>query len=262
MKPVHVVLRSERAPMLAWSLGLAAYMLMLGAVFSAFDPGELEALMENYPEDLLKVFGDITTIGTVDGFLEAELASLFPLVLGVFAVMLMTKHLAGAEEQGRLDHVLARPLTRRSYYWHLLLAGATIVAVMLAGGALGGILGFALADAGPRELAGIIGFMLDLLPLGLFYLGLGAVCGSLFHRRAPANLLGTVVVVVLYMLDVVARLVQDLDWLAYWTPNGYLSKSDLYNADPHLGYLAFALGLALLLAYLGSVVFDRKDLYA
>ncbi len=262
MNQIRVFLRSERTPTLAWSLGLAAYVFLMGAIFASFDAADLNALLENYPEDLLEVFGDIQDFGSVDGFLQAELGGYFALVLGVFAVMLMTKHLAGAEEQGLFDHVLARPITREAYYWQLVAAGTAILGVMLAGAAIGGMIGFSMADTGPRELVGIFGIMFDFLPIGVFYLALGAACGAVFHRRARANILGIVVVFSGFIMDVAARIVEDLDWLAYWTPNGYLSKSNLYDAEPHLGYLAFAFGLAIVLAYAGSVAFDRKDLYA
>ncbi len=264
MNPVAPFLGSERRPLIAWSVGLAAFTLLLGLVYASFDdPAELDRLLENYPEELLEVFGGAgQEIGSVKGFLGVEMAAYMPLLLGIFAVMYATKHLSGAEENGALDHLLARPITRQQYYWGLIAAGSITLTTMLLGASLGGIIGFAVAGASARDLVGIVGLMLDFLPIALLYLALGALTGSLNHRRATANIVGIVVVIVFFAIDVVARLVDDLDWLVWLTPHGYLGKSDLFDGDPHLGYLVFCLGLGGVLAWAGSWWFDRKDLYA
>ncbi len=261
MNQFRVFLRMERKATMAWALGTGAFVGLMGIVYVAMGGSEgLSELAQAYPQEILEAIGadDLTS---VLGFLRAEFGSLGPLVFSIFLVTLMTKHLAGAEEGGRLDHTLARPLRRSTYYWSLLAAGACIYAAILLVAALAGVAGFA-AEASARELAGIVGLMADMLPFGLTFLSLGALLGALFHRRSQANVAGAGIAAALFALDFVARLASNAQWAGYLTPFGYLGRSDLANGHPDLGYLAFALSSSILLAFAGWFFFDRKDLYA
>ena len=258
----QVFLRAERRQAIGWAIGLGAFVAMVGGIYASFDdPRQLDQLMENYPEELTEVFGGSEGIGTVSGFLRIELAGYMPVLLGVLGIMLVTKHLAGAEERGALDHLLARPVTRLQYYWGLLLAGLGVVALALAGAAAGGMLGFAFAGIGLEDHLGIAGMMLEFVPAAAIYLALGAFLGSAFHRRGLANAVGVAVVIAMMALEVVGRLVEGLDWVTYLTPHGYLGRSDLFHGEPDLGYLAYSAALATLLALAGARRFETKDLH-
>ncbi len=261
MNQFQVFLRMEKKPLLAWALGTGVYVALMGLIYVAMGGGEgLAELAESYPQEILDAIG-AEDLSTVKGFLGAEFGAIAPLVFGIFLIMLMTKHLAGAEEGGRLDHVLARPVPRALYYWSLLGAGATIYAVILAVAAVFGVLGFA-AVAEPSDLPGIVGAMVDMLPFGLIFLGLGGLLGAAFHQRGRANAFGAGAVVLFFAMDFASRLVDSLEWLTYVTPMGYLGRSDLAGGDLDIGYVAFSLAAAGLTAVGGWQLFIRKQLYA
>lgn len=261
MNQFRIFLRMERKTALAWTVGSSAYVLLMGILFVVMGGGDgLQELIDSYPSEILDAFGG-QDIGNPVGFLNAEFGAFAPLVYGIFLLMLISKHLSGAQESGRIDHVMARPLSRKQYYWSLLGAALVVFLVLLVGLILSAVLGF-LGEASGREMLGLVGFMVDLVPYALLMIGLGGLLGSLFHQRAKGNILGAIVVALSFLLDMAARLSSDLEALAWVTPIGLLGKSNLADGDPSAVYWLVSMGLAAIFAFLGARVWDRKQLVA
>ncbi len=264
MRILMAFLSGERRSLGAWSFGVGAYVFLMGAIWGAMPDKEAlaAAYEQGFGEQLGDLFGDVGALATVEGFLRLELGTYMSIVLGIFAATTMTRHLAGAEETGRLDHWLARPIDRAQYYWHAVATGGIVLTAVILAGAVGGVAGFAVGGASGGDLLGVVGYMLDFLPVSLVSLGLGAFLGAAFHRRSVATGLSVLVVFVFFVLDIAARLVEDLEWMRYATPNWYHSESDLFDGRPDGGYLAFSAALATAFAWAGGAWFDRKDLHA
>ncbi len=258
MKPYQVFFRMERRGIFSWAAGAGLLLLLFGIIYGVFGQEQFDELLEAYPPELLEAFPDISSI---NGFIKAEAGSFLPLVFGLYLVFLMTKHFAGAEEGGRLDHVMARPITRTTYYWNTLLGGAMGYAIIVAAMTLGALAGFA-AVASPRELLGIVGLMFEYFILGLPFLALGGLLGSAFHRRGPANGVGAGIVVFFFAVDFAGRLIDGAPWLAYLSPMGFQARSNLFDGEPSLLYFTIVPGFSLLAALAGWLVFRRKNLYA
>ncbi len=259
MNQFTIFWRLERKPLIGWALGLGAFIVLMGLVFTT-SASDFEQLWEDYP-DTIKEFipeGDLSSIG---GFLQLEAGSFFPIMFAIFLVMLMSKHLSGAEESGRLDHALARPVTRAAYYWNLHLAVLAIFATLLAAIALAGILGFS-GDATGRDVLGIIGFSFEFLPLGIAFIGIGGLTGALFHRRSQSNGVGVAVAVLFFALSIVGRVATDFDWVSNLTPMGLLDRSDLFEGQLDAVYTIACLTLGAVTSVAGWWVFENKNLYA
>ncbi len=259
MNQFRVFWRLERKPMLGWALGLGGFVALMGLIYSA-SAADFEALWDQYP-DAIKEFipeGDLSSVG---GFLKLEAGSFFPIMFGIFLIMMMTKHLAGAEETGSLDHALARPVSRSHYYWMLHLAVLAVFATILAATALAGIIGF-IGEASGRDMLGIVGFMAEFLPLGIAFIGIGGLVGAAFHRRALSNGVGVGLVVLFFAFAIIGRVSSDLSWVIDIGPIGLLDRSDLYGGrlDPVYTLASVTLGVASAIG--GWLIFDRKNLFA
>src|SRR5512146_735571 len=128
-------LRDARRAIGWWSLGLIAMAALMIAVYPTVrDNPDLNRMVEDYP-DALKAFiafgGDLDYVSGA-GYLGSELFSfMVPLLLLVAAIGAGARALAGEEERGTLDLLLANPLSRRRLVLDKL-AALTVELTMLA----------------------------------------------------------------------------------------------------------------------------------
>ena len=259
-----ILLRQERAVILGWGLGLLAYAFLIGSsyAFIAASAADYEQIWQSMPEGLREAFGGDLSIGSVPGYYTSQLGSYLPVILGLFLLATATKRLAGAEESGLLDHLLARPVSRTRHITTLALALLATAGLVLAGLLAGTTAGFLVGGASPEELGRLVLAVADAVPAALFFLGLGLLLGAAFHRRAPAFALGVGLALGLYALEIVAKVVDELDWMSYATPYGHYSRSDLYGLQPDLLYWTLLPVAAVGMAVVAVRRFDAKDLQA
>jgi ABC-2 type transport system permease protein len=212
--------------------------------------------VEGYPSGLKEAFG-ITDLGTVEAYLHAEMFSLvLPLAVAYFAMRCVAAPIAGAEERGYLDTVLAAPVARRA-----IVAGAfataaiAVAAVLLVTGALTAT---AAALVGEGISTGRLAAALAALwGLALFFAGCAALAAGVQHRTAPVLGVGAAVLVAMYLLDVLGKLADGLGALRWLSAFRYAGAPLEDGLDPaRLAALVVAGGL---LAAAGAACFERRD---
>lgn len=263
MTQLAVHLRQERGGLLGWGIGLFLFMLIVGASYATVkDSDDFDQIWDELPDAMKEVFGDVQSITSVDGYLISQATSYMPVVLGIYAVAAATKRTAGAEENGLLDHLLARPITRLAYLGALALTLSLGVSFILLASTAGAILGLAISGVEAEDLVKATGLFVDLLPISLAYASVGLMLGTFFHRRGPAMGLGLLAVLGSFAVQIVAQLVDEVDWLVWATPFGWWSRSDLYDGEPDLFYYGASLALVLVTASIAAWRWRTKDLYA
>ena len=163
---------------------MAAYVLLIAAIFPSIEGSEeLDELIESYPDALKSLFGlGSGSLTTGSGYLGAELFSfMLPLFVLVLAIGSGARALAGEEDAGRLELLLAYPV-RRS---RVVLAKAVAVAIEIA--VVCGVILVELAlldpvfglDLAPGKLAAAVGGLAGLAVLhGWLALAVGAAVPS------------------------------------------------------------------------------------
>lgn len=254
-----------RARGLAW---WAAGLIALAAITIAFWPTiseqqeELNRLVESYPEALVALFagGGALDLASEAGFLDSQLyAFMFPVVVLVFAVGFGAGAIAGEEDRGTMELLLAQPLSRR----RLVAEKALALAVALAGlcavvflSVWAGALAFGMEIGAGRVAAATLALFLLGLAFGTLALALGAATG----RRAVAIGVTATVALGAYLLQSLGPLVELLE---PWTP---LSPFAHYATGDRLrgGFDPAAAGVLLVLALsfvgLAAYGFARRDL--
>lgn len=260
LRLLGIHLRMERAGIIGWSVGLLALALAVGASYSAIaeDAAQWEELLGSF-DGLADAFG-VDSLTSPDGYFRSNSVVFYPLLLGIYGGLAATKSFAGAQEQGRLDHVLARPISRRRYLFTASGAlGIGQVAIIIAAG-LGAVFGYLAADQDGAAVGGVFVMTLEVLPIALVHLALAILAGTLLDRRATANAVIMAIVVGGFALDIIGKLVDGLDWLEYVTPYGWWGRSDWYNGEMDGLYLVASV-LVLFAAMAGAALrFDTKDL--
>ncbi len=260
---LRISLRLRRSHLLTWGLSLFAFMFLIGSSYAAVaENEEYDAIWESLPEEAREAFGGAGSLTAVDGYLDSQAVAYLPILLTIGTALLLTRSFAGAEESGALDHALARPVTRTRYFWAQVGAAGIIGVSNILASVAGAVAGFALAGVSGNELLRAAGMIIEVVPIYAALIALATLVAVSFHRRGPASGVAVGGLFGLFVIDLLSRLVPDVDWLRYATPYGYWHRSDLYHGELDLVYLAVSAGLAIGAVLLAWRVFDRKDLYA
>lgn len=250
----------HRRSVLGWSTGLLLLAVVMAAVYPTVrDNPALATLHETYPKALRSLF-DITDLTTGVGFMRAEVFSLVaPALLIVMAVLWGGDLIAGEEDRGTIDILLANPVSRRRVLlekW-----AALVVGVAASGAALA--VGLAVAVSPARlhiTAAGVAAAVVSVVVLALLFGTVALAVGAATGRRGVARGVAAVLAVVAYLVSSLGDLI---GWIKAIRP-----ASPWYHAlgvDPlakgfSLPHLAVPIGLTLVVMAIALYAFDRRDL--
>jgi ABC-2 type transport system permease protein len=250
----------QRRGIIGWSLGIAAVGVLYAGFYPSMANPDMAAAMEAFPEGMLDALGfaDITSpagylAGTTYGLLGPVLMIIFASILGAGA-------LAGEEEAGRLDVLLAHPIDR----WSVLVqrAGALLVALAVAGIALFLVMTAAAGPAQYEEIGAVnLGAAtVQLVLLGAFFGALALSVGALTGRRAMALAVAAIVGIATYFANTLGPSVDAIAWSRNVSPFRYYSGGQpLVNGWQLSDGLVLLLAAAVMVA-IGVVGFRRRDI--
>ncbi len=248
--------------LVAWSIGTVLYIAMIAAVFPSIksSPG-FDQLTRQYPEVLKHLFGMSGSINitTGPGYLDTELFSaMLPLFVLALAIGTGAGTLAGELEQGLLELVVSRPLSRRSVVlWKAAAMGvevfviATVVAASIA--VADPIVGLSL------DLANLVTAALGLAGLGLVYGCLALAVGAVTRHRASAIGVPAAAGAVAYLIAGLSGLATWLAPFRYLSPFHYAGRAPLQSGVDMSGLIVLV-GASAVLTAVAVVVFQRRDL--
>ena len=123
-------LRDRRRGFVGWSIGLAAYVALQTSFYPSVQNSDLQRAIAQYPKELKAFFGGAQAFdfSTGHGYLDVELFSMIiPALLTIAAIAYGAATLAGEQDRGTLDLVLANPVTRRRVVLEKVLGAAATV---------------------------------------------------------------------------------------------------------------------------------------
>lgn len=240
-----------------------AVVTMYGAMItSMFDPklgDSLNAMMETMPQ-LFAAFGMSNPGASLTQFLANYLYGFLLIALPLVMILLLVQRLlVRYMERGAMAWLLASPVPR----WKLaftqaaVLVGAVTVLVVYITG-LCGLLA-AVLFAGELELDRFVLVNLGDLGLLLFFAGLCFCSACLFQGSGPALWAGGGASVAFVLLDMLAGVGEQAEFLRWFTPVTLYDPVALAEGEGVLPLAALYLGAAALFAA-GVAVFTRRDL--
>ena len=250
-----------RGQILGWGLGVAALGLILVPFYDVFmeQQADFMQMLESYPPEFMAFFGgDAASMTTPAGYLGMYGFSMLPVILGIFALIAGSGLLASDEENGRLDLIVAHPVSRAALFWGRL-AGfvlSTVAILILSWLGFSVLLGGSLLDVSWGEMA--LPF-LPLLAQVLCYGTLALLFSMLLPARRLAAMAAGLVMVVSYFSSSMATLNESLAAVARFLPYDYFQGGDALsglNLTWFLGLLAASTVLALLAWWR----FQRRDI--
>ena len=251
----------RRRALVAWSLGVSAYVLLIAAIFPSIENSkDLDKLVESYPDALKSLFGiGSGSLTSGPGFLDAELFSfMLPLFVLVLAIGSGARTLAGEEDAGRLELLLAYPVGRS----RAVLAKAAAVAVDVALVCAVILVVLALLDplfgldlASGRLAAAAVG----LAVLGILHGWLALAVGAAVASRTLALGLPAGLAAGGYLVAGLHELAGWLDPFRFLSAFWWIGSSPLQNGVRGWGLLVVVVAALAALAA-AMVLFERRDL--
>lgn len=244
----------RRRSIIWWMLGMAALALLTVAFWPSLrDQAGLGDFLESFPPELLALFGieDAQELLTPAGFVSSRLyASIGPILLTVFAISIGTSVMAGEEDRGTMDILLAQPVTRRRLVLDgaaamtvlVSIVAATLLAVLFATNPI-----FDLEFNGSAIVAANVGITLLALLHGALALAVGGITGN----RGLTLGVATAVVVFGWFINALAEIVDELKpvqalspfhWFLQGTPlaRGWDWPANVLMAVVTVGFVAVA----------------------
>lgn len=253
-------LRVRKNSLIAWSITLSALVLLYILMFPSIEKIDIEALLEQYPKELLRAFGfeeSAVQLDTAIGFLNTELFGfMLPLAIIFLPIGVVVHMTSKAEERGYLDALLAAPIAR----WQLILAASIAATISMAVPVLAmivvGLVSAQIAGVS-LSLSEIGGSSLSLLPMGALAGSIATLVVGASRRHGIATAVAAGTIVVMYLMQVLAG------FLEFFADVNFLSIFKYYSDWISKGidwvpFLAF-LGVAAVLTVLGAVLFERRD---
>lgn len=248
--------RDARRGLAWWTLGIVALVVLTNAFYPSIEGNEqYDELLEDYGDAAQAFFG-ATDITSPEGYLNSQFFSLtIPVLLLIYAVGAGSRAVAGEEEAGTLDLLLAQPLSRR----RIVLEKAAATALQL--GALSLVVFASIAATAPlfsldigvdRIAAAVTAVFLLALLHGLLALFVGAATGS----RAVAIGVAAAVALAGYLLNGLGQIVDPLEPVRVLSP--FRHVGDPLADGPGWGFAVLA-ALALAFAALAPPALDRRD---
>lgn len=249
-----------RGQIVGWAVWIGLY----GVLMAFFYPSmtEVDELLDNFiamfPKAVLAFFENITIIGTPMGFLDVYYFSYLHLIIGILAVSAGAGLLAGDEEKGILDLVLAHPVSRSSLFFGRVFGLVTALILVLAGCWLSwmipaGHVGLALS---PLEL---LRPFLPLLAVLLLFASVALLLSMILPAARQAGMLSGAILVGNYLVLGLAKINNTLQPVIKYTPlNYYQGGAAVEGLNLHwLGGL-FAASLPVLFA--AWLLFLHRDI--
>lgn len=257
-------LRDRRRSMIWWIVGSFGYLVAITATYSFFiDQQQVyQSLLENYPEALLAMFGveSGAALFSPDGYLTSQAFGwLVPLLTLVLGIGIGAAAVAGEEEDGTMDLLLALPVTRTSLILQKL--GAMIVLLLVLGVAV--FAGTAVGAVGidmDVSMVNLAAASLSAVLFGLVFGTLALAIGAATGKRGISLGVSSGVALVAFLIQTLAPIVDWLEPAHPLTPFYYYGDNQPLVNGLHWGHAGVLIGLSALLVLVAVLTFRRRDI--
>jgi ABC-2 type transport system permease protein len=204
------------------------------------------------------------SFGNFDEWVASILIAMLPIILAIYAVVDATGTIAGEEDSGRLELIVALPTPR----WQIVTVksiahGIALLIILLIEGLVAAIVFLAIKSQLESTMAAtdLIWSLLYTWPLVMAFGMISLFLGTFCPRRRVAAMIATVVVLVSYFGNSLSSQVPTLESLQPLFPFYYLdATASLFATGPQSSDVLTLLCIALVAFVLAVFFFQRRDI--
>ena len=254
-------LRFRRGAIIGWGLGLCFFPVVYVGLYPSFAE-QMSTFQEMMDLAIYQALG--ISMASFEGYMASTVTNLIPVILAIYAVMNGTGTLAGEEDSGRLEMVVALPIPR----WQIVAVkavalGATLLLILAisAGGAALTLLTILGQVETNVTVADVFLALLSAWPLvmafGMISLFLGAFCPS----RRVAAMIATVVVIASYLGSNLTGMITSLQSIEkLFLFHFYEATAGALENGQQLSNVLVLLGVALAAFGIAVFFFQKRNL--
>jgi ABC-2 type transport system permease protein len=255
-------LRFRRNAIIGWAIGLCFLPVVYLGAYPQF-AHELDNMQSIMELDIYKAMG-MEGFATFEDWIASTVINIVPILLAIYAVIDGTGTLAGEEDNGRLELIIALPIPRWQIVTVKAIAHAVALVLILLTVAIATTVVFlSIKSQVETTLVALDVFwsVLYAWPLVMAFGMISLFLGTFSPRRRIGALIATVVVIVSYFGSNLAGQVAALSSLEPLFLYTYLdATAGLFETGPRASDLLTLLGVALVAFLLAVVFFGRRDI--
>ncbi len=249
----------QRKQFFWWAVGIIALCAYTAGLYPSISNSQFTDYVKALPAAVTALFGEAFSLATIDGYLNAYFFDMIgPLIFLIYAIGAGSGAIAGEEERGTLDLLLATPKRR----WSILLqkfaamvAGTLLLGFFMWFGLVSTALIFNL-KVGATGLA--LATFSDVL-VGLVFGSLALAIGCMRGSRSFSLGVSAAVTLAAYVLKTYAPLVEAMKPYQKLSPFYYGNAAKPLTNGLNPEHVAILLGLSAICLVVALFAFQRRD---
>lgn len=254
-------LRFRRNAIIGWAIGLTFLPAIYVGIYPQFQE-DLAGMGDILDLQIYQAMG--MNFGTFEDWIASTVINIVPILVAIYAVIDGTGTLAGEEEDGKLELVVALPIPR----WQIVTVkavahGIALILILLLVGITTTIVFLAIESQVETTLVwtDILWGLLYTWPIVMAVGMISLFLGTFAPTRRTAALIGAVIVIVSYFGSNLSSQVSTLGTIQPLFLFHYLdSTARLFEIGPQASDVLFLLGVALVAFIYAIVFFQMRDI--
>ncbi len=265
-RPLYIqMMKLHIKTILGFSIGSALYVTLMTSLFPMIDENiaEIDAMMGLFPDALLRALG-LESLSSYGQFISAEYYGLFYLlILGVFSVMLTVQLLARLVDRGSMAYLLSTQVSRVQVaitQVMVFMSSLFIIHVVTFGA---GFLAATFLIETESTIAFSEFFQINFVGFLLFFAigGYSLLLSALCNDEKNAFALAGVLTFTFYGMNMIGKIVTDIDWIRNFTPFSLYEPGQIASGDADVWMSSIVLALIGIVTYVLTVlIFKRRNL--
>ena len=255
---VRKTIYEKRWSLAIWYVGLFATTVLIMLLFPTLRDTFGKAL-NDVPESIRGILGDASTYQRIEGFIDIQVMAQMVFMTIIYGIILLTGVLAGDENEGTLQTLLAHPVSRTRVYVEKFIGASILVFIATSSVFTGSWLG-----------AAVVGESIDLVRLGLAtgmlflvtmaFSAIGFALGAITGKRGIAGAAAGSIAFISYLITNLAPSVSALQTVNKFSPYEYFNKPSILDNGVQAGDVMILLGITVACVIAGYVAFVRRDI--
>ena len=250
-------LRSRWKGIVGWAIGLTLF----GAMYISVWPQAADQMVGLAELSIYQAMG--INLRSFEGYMGSVVILFLPLLLGIYSIVTATRALAGEEDDGTLELVMARPIAR----WQIVAAkgfaiGIALIVILLLAGAGDAAVLAAIKTSYETTVMPIDLFLVLLTawPITMAFAMISLFAGAFMPSRRIAVIVATVVLIGSYFGENITGMVGSLEFVKPFSLFTYFdSSATVFAESAKASDVAILIGVAAAFLALAVISFQRRN---